>query len=1315
MPPLDVQEGRLTSSLTLSVRFVFESLRHWAHFDPAKPAIVSRSGTLTYHQVETVTDRLAAVLRARGVRPGDRVAFVLPRGPETVLLLVAILKTGAAYVPIASDSPPTRIQNCLEDAQPSLVVVETGKTDLPTGSLPCVGLAALMAEAEVADPFDEALGLEDDALAYIIFTSGTTGRPKGVPISHRSLTNFVEGNQRVCIRVDREDRVFQGFSPASDGHHEEIWPTFLAGATLVVATNAEIYSGDELGGFLDRHRVSIVSCAPTLLSTVERELPSLRRILFGAESCPMSLVRRWWSPEREILNTYGPTEATVGATFSFCEPDRPITIGRPLPNYHCYVIDEARAEVPDGEEGELAIGGVGVASGYYARPEATAERFLPNPWGTLEARNETLYRTGDRVKRDAEGNLIWLGRIDGQVKIRGHRIEVTEIEERVLDHRAVQSVAVVARRLTEEESQLVALVVPRDEGRLDLSDLLEALRKDLPAHMIPAVFELVDRIPILPSGKIDRRACQTLRGQQVRAERTLVPPRTDLERKVLAIWQDLFAEPDISCTDDFFLDLGGYSLLASRFISAIRAEPGYAEVSVLAIYEHPTIRSFAGWLEAQAKASAPKSEFHEVPAARYRVAKVVQGFGVVFLYGVQGLCWLGPILAAIYYSNEGINDFPSLLLGLVLHAATVPLLLAFAVAVKWTVGGRFEEGSYPVWGKTFLRWWFVHRAMAIAPAAFLTGTPFASVYLRLMGAKIGKNVTFESLDVDCPDQIEIGDDCSFENSSWIRASEVIGGQLVIRRIKVGNGCVVGVRSGVAGGATLEDGSALQDLSCAPNGSVIPAGEEWCGSPAHRAERRCLPQYDPARQPSARRLWKFGAAQLALLMVLSILDSLPFMAIAFTLYNLCDGFRDYLAEPLYAIALVALSCFQAILVKWLVMGRLKPGTYAYPGTYTLRKWFADKHLETMTSTIVPIYDSLFARPLVRALGMKCGPRCEIALPRRLPYDLVEMGEESFLASEVSVGMPIRRNGTLTLERTTVGKRAFLGNDSVIPQGTDFPDESLLGVLSVCPPTEAMGTATDQAWLGSPSFRMPSRQVHDQFDVQRTYRPTRRLYAERLVHEAFRVVLPSLASLMVLSIAIEGFVAVWNYHSLTAALACIPLLYLAGAFVGALICRLSKAILVGKYRPSIQPLWSPFVWKVETYSAVLHDFGVPFFVVPLVGTPFLNLFMRFLGAKIGKRVFINSTDFTETDLIQIGDDTAVNENAPLQAHLFEDRVMKIGPIKIGERCSVGNFSVVLCDSELKNDANVGHLSLVMKGETIPSGTYWAGCPAQARVAD
>ncbi len=1284
---------------------------------PDRIAIVSSDLNLTYAELNSRSNQIAYAIKQLGIRRGDRVSFVLNRGSKTVLLIVGILKAGAAYVPLDASSPLMRIKDCLEDAQPGLIIHEESGLAGDLTFDPSVRRISIddlfaLADRESEDP--DALcadAVRPEDLAYIIFTSGSTGRPKGVPISHAALANFVVGNQQECICLLESDVVFQGFSPASDGHHEEIWPTFLVGARLAVGGAKEVYSGFDLAAFLNLHQVTVISCAPTLLSMVDQDIPSLRRILFGAENLPSALVERWWRPGRTILNTYGPTEATVGATFGECVPGKPITIGRPLPGYACYILDEAFQKVVAGQDGELCISGIGVSKGYYRRDDLSSGKFLPNPFHVRGQQTKTLYRTGDRAKYDDSGNIVWLGRIDGQVKIRGHRIELSEIESSLAACPGIQTGVAVVRDTDVGDKMLAALIVPRAGEKFQVGDVLEHLRDTLPPYMVPQTLEQVDAIPRLPSGKIDRSACQHMRGKAFRIEREIVPARTPNEQRVIDAWQELFPHTVVSATDDFFRDLGGYSLLASRFISQLRNERQFIRVSVLDLYENPSVRGFASVLDSQVHHEGKVPEFKHVPASRYTIARIVQAFGVLILFGIQGLFWLGPIIAAIYLSAElGHHDAIALLLGVVMHAASVPLYLLLVIALKWLVMGRCKEGHYPLWGSVYLRWWFVGRLFVSAPVTVITGTPLAAVYLRALGARIGKNVLIESLEIDCPDLITIGDDCSFENSAWIHPAEVAYGELHFGKVIVGNGCSIGVRSGLSAGSSMADGSALRDLTCVRTGTSVPAGEEWQGSIARKCEDRVLPEYDPAKQPSHSRLALFAVIQTLLVVLLAVLESIPFVTVAFTLYNLSEGFTAYLWEPVYAIVLVCFASIQVLIVKWAVMGRLKPGTYPFPGGYWLRKWFTDKHLELTSGIIVPIYDSLFARPWCIALGMKCGPRCEIALPRRMPYDLVSMGEESFLASEVSIGRPIRRNGNITLENTVVGNRSFLGNDSVVPQGSNVPDDFLLGVLSVCPGPESTSGGEEQAWLGSPPFRMPNRQVVDIFDPTRTYRPTRKLYLQRLIHETVRIFLPSLCSLVVASVLVEGFVSIWVQHSFVLAISAIPGLYLIGTLIGSLICRISKQAFIGEYRPTIQPLWSQFVWKTETHSAILHDFAAPLFLTTLLGTPFLPWFMRFMGCKVGKRAFINSTDWTESDLITIGDDVAINANAPLQAHLFEDRVMKVGPIRVGDRCSVGNYSVILCDSELKNDSLVGHLSLVMKGETIPSHTYWAGSPAQ-----
>lgn len=341
-----------------------------------------------------------------------------------------------------------------------------------------------------------------DEPCYVIYTSGSTGRPKGVAVGQASICNCIDVVAGI-YGVRRADRVYQGMTIAFDFSIEEIWPTWAAGATLIAGPTRADRIGTGLATFLARARITILYCVPTVLATVDAELPGICTLLVGGEACPAELVQRWSRPGRRMLNTYGPTEATVTATWCELRPGRAVTIGRALPTYRIVLLDEDLRRVPDGTVGEIRIGGPGVAAGYLNRPELTAERFLNDPRITGGGR---LYRTGDLGRVLADGEIEYLGRADSEVKIRGHRIDLQEIESVLMEHPQVAVAAIAPHPDAPTEDLVAYLGLPRAGHDRDaiIGQLGDALRQRLPPSMVPAYVDTLDELPMMPSGKVDR-------------------------------------------------------------------------------------------------------------------------------------------------------------------------------------------------------------------------------------------------------------------------------------------------------------------------------------------------------------------------------------------------------------------------------------------------------------------------------------------------------------------------------------------------------------------------------------------------------------------------------------------------------------------------------------------------------------------------------------------------------------------------------------------------------------------------------------------
>ena len=470
-------------------------LRH-----PDAVAIHWQDQSITYETLGRRADLAAHHLIEAGVRPGDIVGLCLPRGDELLLMQAAIAKAGAAWLPFESDTPPERMQACLQDAGAQYIVAG-GEVQLD-GIATCTPWQ-LSQPAAGSAPLRRRAGLLPEHPAYVIYTSGSTGKPKGVPITQASICHFLRSENEV-LGVRHGDKVYQGFSVAFDMSFEEIWISYLVGASLWVAPKMLTTDPEGLPEALAREGVTVLHAVPTLLALFSRDVPSLRIINLGGEMCPEFLAARWAAPGRRMYNTYGPTETTVSASLAELLPGQPVTIGTPLPNYGMLIRGEDGAVLPQGQVGELCITGPGVAGGYLGRPELTAEKFLANPRPRGE-HDTRMYRSGDLARIDEQGQIQCLGRSDDQVKVRGFRVELGEIEAALYRQPGVGAAAVVLRDLAGIE-QLVAFLAPEGEARPDPHALRAGLAQELPAYMIPARFELVAEVPRLTSGKIDRKA-----------------------------------------------------------------------------------------------------------------------------------------------------------------------------------------------------------------------------------------------------------------------------------------------------------------------------------------------------------------------------------------------------------------------------------------------------------------------------------------------------------------------------------------------------------------------------------------------------------------------------------------------------------------------------------------------------------------------------------------------------------------------------------------------------------------------------------------
>ncbi|MGI4935993.1 MAG: Pls/PosA family non-ribosomal peptide synthetase, partial [Janthinobacterium lividum] len=949
--------------------------------------------------------------------------------------------------------------------------------------------------------------------------------------------------------------------------------------------------------------------------------------------------------------------------------------------------------------------------------------FLANPW-SQSAIDTRLYRTGDLARIDADGNVLCLGRTDDQVKIRGFRVELGEIEAVLARQPGVGTAAVILRQEDGIDQLIAFLVADAAHGVPSAVTLRHALGEALPPYMVPTHIEWLPQMPRLSSGKIDRKTLKARPLAVVAADTDSAVPETPAERALFPALAKLFPGQTILRSADFFSDLGGHSLFAARLASALRSDPAFAHVTVRDIYHNRTVGKIAAMLGQAHETAKTVDVDWTAPSAwkRWRCG-AAQAAAVPFLVAVRMLQWLAPFFAYHFYTGDpGDSTILAILISVAAFVVATVGEFALAIGFKWLFAGRIKAGSYPLWGMTYYRWWLADRLVETAPVYLLSGSSLYAWWLRALGANIGDDVMIGSITLRAPDLLSIGDGTSIGNAVNLENARVEHGMLHLGRIDLGANANIGSYAVLEGNTTIGDFGHLEGQSALGDGVSVPAGRTWTGSPARdigafdRAANAPRPPTSRLRHGVETLFFFVGALLVTTLFFLPVFPSfvlidwidtlnfLPWLQGSEVSVQLLRYFL--LAFPATALLVVCTALISAS-VRWIVLPRLKPGSWPVHSNLYCRKWLVAQIQESSLNVLHGVYATVYAPFWYRLLGAKVGRDAEISSALGLVPDMLTLGDETFIADAVMLGDEKIDGGWLTLHETVIGRRSFVGNGSYIPDGTVLPENVLIGVHSTVPANDSIRSG--DTWLGSPPIHLPARETTSGFGDQMTFRPSPVRRLGRGLIEAFRIIAPHAIVIAVgytIVNKVMPLAGAGDWSSVITYLTVAGLLYGVGTF---LFVMALKWAFLGRYRKTSVPMWTPFVWLSEGVTNLYEGVAVPNFLRYLRGTPWLPMALNLLGTRIGRGVYLDTTDLTEFDCVQIGEYSELNALACPQTHLFEDRVMKIDQVTIGKRVTMGPRSAVLYSAVVNDDAQLGPLTLVMKGEFIPAASNWNGCPA------
>ena len=1274
-------------------RTLIDVLLESAGAHPDQPALDDGTRVLSYAELITAIRDLALEMAEAGIGPGDKVGIRVPSGSvDLYLAILATLMLGAAYVPVDVDDPDERARTVFAEAAVTGVVTAGPSIESRTDRGP-------LDRSELRSPTPD-----DDC--WVIFTSGSTGTPKGVAVTHRSAAAFVDAEAALfCVEepLGPGDRVLAGLSVAFDASCEEMWLAWRHGACLVPAPRALVKSGMDLGPWLSSRQITVVSTVPTLAALWPAEsLDNVRLLIFGGEACPPELGRRLSDDDREVWNTYGPTEATVVACAAMLDGSEPVRIGLPLKGWDLAVVDAEGVPVAEGETGELIIGGVGLAR--YLDAAKDAEKFAPMPslgW-------DRAYRSGDLVVNDPAG-LIFVGRADEQIKLGGRRIELGEIDAALQALPGVEGAAAAVKKTAAGTDVLIGYLAPgAGSGEADLPDWEARLRDELPAALVPRL-ALVDDLPTKTSGKVDRNALRWPLDDGAEAAGSDEVFDEDVEW-VAEQWAAVLGARPGSDTD--FFTAGGGSLGAAQLVSRLRTR--HPSVTVGDIYAHPRFGALSRLcLGEEGAGIGPAGPKRTIT----RTSRGMQAFQVLLGIPVHILGGVRWVVLAMLAANIGVGlgaDLPFtpwpvlIVLFLVFVTAWGRMLISAGAARLLMIGIR--PGVYPRSGWVHKRLWLAEHIADIAAAVSVASAPWVTWYAKLLGNRIGSDADLHSVP-PVTGFLTLGEGAAVEPEVDLKGWWVDGDLLRIGRIDISRNATIGARSTLMPGAEVGVG-ALVEAGSAVTGRVRK-NQIYSGSPAVRVGK--AKKSWPAPPPRRRLPFLFYAIGSQINALLPYLAVVPGVAIMLGVSGI-----EVVESPWLLVAwspVVACLWFLTTALLVLVSVRIlaigmEEGEFPVRSARGYRVWATERLLDMARDLLFPLYASMLTPWWLRLLGAKVGPGTEISTVVFVPK-MTTIAAGAFLADDTMVASYELGHGWMRAGRAKVGKRAFLGNSGIASPGRRVPKNSLVAVLSAAPAKAKKGSS----WLGSPPVQL--RRAAVESDESLTYAPTFGVKAARAFWETLRV-----SSIIAGGVLITGVVlTIWFFlglpggvaaqsttfvASVLLALLTSGVVMMAAGAVAAGLAVAAKWILAGPIRPGEHPLWSSFIWRNEVADCFVELVAAPWFTRNAVGTPAIVWYLRAMGAKIGHGVWCESYWLPEADLVDLGDNSTVNRGCVVQTHLFHDRVMSLDTVQLDPGATLGPNSVILPASTLGENATVGATSLVMRGEFVPAHAYFSGNP-------